>query len=150
MNLKIREYSWAAVGIFSGCVASAAISPKNHTYFLPNFTIYWGSQLFVIVFFIMLSGRTVVVGGFSFALSIYIYCYHSLLVASHDPDASLGWVWYFFQLPLALVSGIAADFYLRKKSSWGPPIEFIVSASSVLVSVTTIPAIVWAFQMARH
>jgi predicted membrane protein len=109
--LIISEKKIVAVCLTLGCFVSALLAPKD-AYFLPNFLIFWGSQIVVLLVSLVVRPRAAVVAGTAFSLAVYLGLF-GLWV-----NEAMAWLGYLFSLPGALFGALLAGGMERNRWSF--------------------------------
>ena len=110
---RLEKLVTAACIVIGGCVA-AFLAPSGE-YFSPNFTFFWGSQIFVLLPSLFLRPRPAIVAGISLSMAIYLAMFH----AWSYPDG-MAWVLYGFSLPGTAIGAFLGTYSVIKRSSASP------------------------------
>lgn len=146
-SLSTPEQKFAAVGMVLGFVTSCILALPAKP-FLPNFEIYWGSQLFVIAIISLLRPRPAIVGALSVCLAFILIGFKTWLSSKSGASAD-GLVWLLYLVFLAGAAGgaIIGICWLRGKQafSWLQAACIVAATASGGCILSTSMGCYWVF-----
>ena len=109
---RLEKLVTAACIVIGGCVA-AFLAPSGE-YFSPNFTFFWGSQIFVLLPSLFLRPRPAIVAGISLSMAVYLAMFHAWAYEA------MAWLFYWFSLPGTAIGALLGTYIVIKRSSASP------------------------------
>ena len=146
-SLRTPEQKFAAVGIVLGFVISCILAFRARP-FLPNFEIYWGSQLVVILIISLWRPRPAIVGTLSLCLALILIGFKTWLSSRSNASADgLVWLLYLVFLAGAAVGTVIGIYWLRGKQafSWFQAACIVAATAAGGCILSTSMSCYWVF-----
>lgn len=104
----------ALLAVLAGLIVSVvAARPSAPNYFLGNLAYYWLPQVAVLGILLLLRSPPALLGGVALALALHLAVFDLWLIT--DSIDVMGWLFYFFDFPGALVGALIAQFSVFRR-----------------------------------